>query len=821
MNSSEDESSPKNAEKDDSQYQQEDTETQIIFNEGAEDDLSYKIDSAKKKSNRHSVNSSSNPKKNEKNENIKEKPTSNDCAEELIKKAIGKNTNRGVAEFELDEEGNTLSTKVSEALYLKFVGKNENKSKHLDILSKIKDEEILQGREATKTRDDIKRINNMIVRQEDYEKVKSNKRKDRQRAIKNKINEECVFNPNGKKNVNASRSPSEFFKAQQEFIDKIGNKIQKLENNLLKSEKEISSVVLTSKVSEKLASLKNPNESKEEFCNRLAGEKLKTIKESIEIKPNKEEKKLTKEEVKNLTEKLFKESEKFKKNRVKKEQEVLKQIKTLGKDEFALQQSNKVLLKKFILSYERALIEIFNKTGNFSINIDEYQKILLHLGCITNANININENLIKDSFNNYLKQSDDKIDTYAFLLFCLAALGIYKGKDEKMFVNENKIQVPIIEEDKKSSDDDTKKSYQKTDKNKNNSNSSELIKYYIQDLDLEKYGYSNKEVKVIKHKFLPFISGISSNWAKELIIKKQKRQEKIEEAIKKNNLEEATKLANKLKRDEDIIDSFRRKLLETNSNEVPNENKNNLNSNNLNKSYKVEDMYEIFQKKKKRELDNLKARQEAGFLAECTFQPNLKTKPVNKNEIKKNIEKLYIEGKNSYLRKKNTEDKNPEDTAENEKNCTFKPLLNDFKGDYFGNNPLKEDKHVNKELKKMEKLRETKGYSEMEIKSPMAFGIEQKSNKDEIYKRAGKNEKIYGGDIFEEDYKNGEAPLLKVEVNLDENNKIDKLIIYPGDDYIKVTNQFCDKHEINDEKRNRLIKIIKDKLNSCEGNNEG
>ena len=76
-------------------------------------------------------------------------------------------------------------------------------------------------------------------------------------------------------------------------------------------------------------------------------------------------------------------------------------------------------------------------------------------------------------------------------------------------------------------------------------------------------------------------------------------------------------------------------------------------------------------------------------------------------------------------------------------------------------------------------------------------------------------------DVFSEDYKNGEAPLLKMEVNLDENNKTDKLIIYPGDDYLKVTNQFCDKHEINDEKRNRLIKIIKDKLNSCEGNNEG
>jgi len=38
----------------------------------------------------------------------------------------------------------------------------------------------------------------MIVRQEDYEKLKSNKKKGRQKEIKNKLHEEC-FNPNGKK----------------------------------------------------------------------------------------------------------------------------------------------------------------------------------------------------------------------------------------------------------------------------------------------------------------------------------------------------------------------------------------------------------------------------------------------------------------------------------------------------------------------------------------------------------------------------------------------------------------------------------------------
>lgn len=140
----------------------------------------------------------------------------NNATDELFKKAIEKNSNKAFPSIELDNEGNTLSTKVTEVLYDKFVGQNIQKSKHLDIYSKIKDEEIRQGREATRTKDDAKKINNMIVRQEDYEKLKSDKKKDRQREIKNKINEECIFVPNGKKNV-PIRTPNDFYIDQKNF----------------------------------------------------------------------------------------------------------------------------------------------------------------------------------------------------------------------------------------------------------------------------------------------------------------------------------------------------------------------------------------------------------------------------------------------------------------------------------------------------------------------------------------------------------------------------------------------------------------------------
>ena len=84
----------------------------------------------------------------------------------------------------MDNEGNTLSTKIIKVLCDKYVGQNVQNLKHLDIYSKIKDEEIRQGRKATRTKDDVRKINNMIVRQEDYEKLKSDKKKKAKRNKK-------------------------------------------------------------------------------------------------------------------------------------------------------------------------------------------------------------------------------------------------------------------------------------------------------------------------------------------------------------------------------------------------------------------------------------------------------------------------------------------------------------------------------------------------------------------------------------------------------------------------------------------------------------
>ena len=57
--------------------------------------------------------------------------------------------------------------------------------------------------------------------------------------------------------------------------------------------------------------------------------------------------------------------------------------------------------------------------------------------------------------------------------------------------------------------------------------------------------------------------------------------------------------------------------------------------------------------------------------------------------------------------------------------------------------------------------------------------------------------------------------IMKIEINLD-NNKKELMIIYPEDDYIKVVNDFCRKHKLNEEKKRKIIDVIKNKMGKNE-----
>ena len=389
----------------------------------------------------------------------------------------------------------------------------------------------------------------MIERQEKYEEIKHDKKIVRQRELKNKIKKECVFIPNGKKNIGENmRTYLQYYTDQKKFVKKKEGIINKLVKDKIDGEEKLKKLI--SKNSEKIANNKNPNETLEIFCKRLAEEKLKTPKENIESK--KEEKKMTKKEISNLTEKLHKEGETFKINREKKKKELIDKIKNdKNKYNFVLEKSTKVLFEKFLNEYDKVINDLFGndkintENKNYEIDLKEYKMLLNNLSFIKSTEEDIeNNNIIEKSFNYYLNPKEGKIDTNKFLAFCLAALGIYKGNDEKVIEHSSKITPKLkpIEEEENEKEDKININNQK----KQIKTSTEFIKLYLPDLDLDKYGFTEKECNIIKRQFFVFVLGISESWSKDLVKKKQERLDKLEETIKKNN-EENKKIENKKK----------------------------------------------------------------------------------------------------------------------------------------------------------------------------------------------------------------------------------------------------------------------------------
>ena len=116
----------------------------------------------------------------------------------------------------------------------------------------------------------------------------------------------------------------------------------------------------------------------------------------------------------------------------------------------------------------------------------------------------------------------------------------------------------------------------------------------------------------------------------------------------------------------------------------------------------------------------------------------------------------------------------------------------------------------------MEKIREEKGYTNKEIEKRMAFGIESKYNKEEISKRVipNKREKMIENSKNEvEKYcdEQYDRNIIKIQLKLG-NNKTEFIKINKDEDFIKIVDDFCNKHELNDEKRNKIKRIIKDEL---------
>ena len=758
-------------------------------------------------------------KKRKKNEEVK-------TADDLFVQALQKNKTDLATNREYDQKGNTMSTKISDIIYDKYVGQSGVKENTIDIF-KINEEESNLKREGKRNKDDSKKVQDMIIRQKKFEEKKQNNLIEKEKELNEKLNKECIFMPNGIST--STRTPNDFYVSQIKFLENRNVRINEAKRTKLENEKNKNkSKPFISKASEKMATSKNPNESKEQLYERLHFEKLKNVKEKFD-KP-KEEKKLTKKQVNNLFDKLYKERIILKENKDKREKEKI--LKETTQEDHISENSNKVLLTKFLNYYQRILMEIFNRKDNFQINIDEYKLILINMGCIT-PNLHSDEILIKESFFNILNPQNGKIDTYTLLLFCLAALGIYKGNDESK-------NIPHTINNKKDNLKEKRKSGQRLSERKSQkpkpTSFNELILLSVPDLNMNKYGFTNKTAKNINKKFHTFVKGMNESWTDDIAKKKEERRQRFETSKEKkpraaSKGKESSKYNlrtsdNKKKLIPNIPNMNQKNFYNKENTESKITHKNNTISADNNK---FEEMYKRLQFRKDNNLTELRQKKQQEELALCTFQPNIEKltsnskdknrNKLNKKQIDNNFEKLYQEGIASYLQKRNSIDPDFDNNLDNKINCTFKPIIHQFNNEIFSKNPIKE------ELKQFERKRDQKLnlLGNKEYKKPMNFYIEPKINKEDIMDRVvperysfrnsdNEREKEREREKEKERENDKETALLKVEVNLDENNNTDKIIIYPGDDVKEKIIQFCEKHKLNEEKKNTLMNIIMEKI---------
>lgn len=260
------------------------------------------------------------------------------------------------------------------------------------------------------------------------------------------------------------------------------------------------------------------------------------------------------------------------------------------------------------------------------------------------------------------------------------------------------------------------------------------------------------------------------------------------------------------------------------------------------KTLKIEEVYDLLKKKKEKELISLRTQKENEDMKECTFQPNAHIKKVSK-DISANIEKLYTDGKVTYQKKLQSEDYKK--TIENREleQCTFRPDIHSM-NENIKRNPLDADTQLKSKLERREQARIEKeilsfqkkrgmtnmGYSDLrnsnehnlESIPSMRFDIERKTCKDTFntYENRNKSNNIfYSTRDIKRAEKQKSIPLLNIEVNIDDNNQIVKLEIFPGDDPIKIAEDFCLKHGLSNDKKEKLQRIIQEKLNEAIGEN--
>ena len=617
-----------------------------------------------------SENESNTNTKNEEKENEEsEEMNSNEEEEEEeeIKEKINNSNNEIQNNFPFSEKNSEGKSIFSEiSENLYSQYLNTDSNKKVDIYKELTNNDYLNYNNKKKN----KTKNNEDKYNKLIERLKSYE-ESRQNRIKEKIEQqklEIKRNCPFKPNNKKIEKidPKTFYEEQIRFLKEKNNYIESLTRNKIENEEIKNNKKLISKNSEQIMKNKNPNESKEETLKRLT--KGKSIFTRSQTANTNNEKKI-KKSMKELTEysnKLSLQDQKYKKEREDKKREIQKEF-------------EKEMCKKDLIS---------NSTKKVILN-----KFISNLQNILNEMFNQKENvdLTKEEYTKVLEKLkciSNNNNNNEEELIKLSFSKYLNPKDDKINSNQFIIFALSFMGIYKGKDELINTNEKKDGKIISSSN---FIKSILPELDLEKYNYSNKTTQQIKKKFLSFSSKMNEGWNEE---KKTKRNLKNQQ-----NSNEKKKLEKKDKSQKNSKTNF---YLTMNKNVI----------------------------EKEHLLEKLRKEKEEEEMKNCTFQPNALTRPVNKKEVKEKVEKLYTDGKITYMKKLKQKENN---SKENEEKFTFMPEIHPLNQEIFELNPLENDQKYLDEMIRLEKIRNTKIANlnnNNENLIPMRFDMEYKSNRD-------------------------------------------------------------------------------------------
>ena len=763
-----------------------------------------------------------------------------------------------------DSDFNKALTKVLSNM---AKNKNVNNNQLYDLL--VSDKDIVEN--------ELKKYNfnkniNISSKIQNYIDKKNKNINEIKQKKEEEFKQKYTFTPiiNKKNNINnKKRNLNQFLKDQEEYQQKINEKITNIKDSQIKKEEE--ELKLKPKIqitSEKMAQEKYKGE---EVFKRLYNQPQK---KNFEVKKN--EKSHKNNNNSNVNEEYLNNLYQDAKLREKKnkEKETLENKKRKEAIQYkAASNSNKYLYNKFKNLYKIQIEKIITKTNKKKLDFNQLKILFINLNFIPQSqseNEQMN-NLLKEIYEN-LKDEQGLMSIDHIFIFCLSILSLFEYyilSNYKMNDNISTIQTESNETQREivssisqknlkynhSSNKLLQKNYSVKSVSNNDDISSkldiinkDLLGRIVNYVKFGGFDFDNNFIitcnhsKLISKTFISFYQYYNNpNLYKDDIKDNNSNNNKIKTYKKistpiMNSNNNYHKIQIKERSNRNIIQ---------NSSENKRQNKSTSNSKRLEQLYLESAKKRNHLEKEKEKYLEQKEKEEKKI---CTFRPKINSNSQYKNNIipvgenvniqELRMEMLYKKGTENLLNKK---DKTLEEIEleKNKKELTFKPNINEVNYNMFNKNLNIDDYDIQKFNKRLQKGREERelrisalergeflinnqrNFSDNKNTKKKDFGFSENNNKKKRSfienKTPGKERRnvynftnINNNKININKHEN-ETPILQIDVNLKHGMK-KKVFVYEGDTSENLAKEFSEENGLDNKMRKKLQMLIQQEI---------